>query len=427
MLLLLIAAGVVPYWTGVVAEQQVQHFNQQLQTTTQVTLLNNQHQRGWLSSATETHLQLPATLAYFPQTPLQLHHTIAHGLYPISRPSITTTVSGKFPEYTELLKLYTRLQLDGSGSTLIGMPVVNLSDENNRFYWQGLQGEVQFDAYLQDIRANLQMPQLALTTEAGKVRLDNINLLAQFQQQALGMIPESLQFVIKSAEFVSYPADHSTIVMPTATAQAAELVLGLNSLVVNEELLTLALESGVQQGLMNNGPQGPHFISIELRHLYLPALNAIQAGLNQSFRNTPQATGAFFNVLMQQGALLLNQQPELALTRLYLNTPAGELKANGQVKLLRFQLGFLLNPMGILESATGELNAVIAHDLLTHWIAAASITDDPQLTERLINRWLADKWLEPVPNQINHYQIHLVLEAGRLAVNGEDKPLPVQF
>ncbi len=77
----------IPTFSGMIAQQQLDGIQDTLIAQQQIHLISRQHQRGWLSSYMENHIELPQGLGN-----IDLQHQINHGFVPVKAVNIDTLI-----------------------------------------------------------------------------------------------------------------------------------------------------------------------------------------------------------------------------------------------------------------------------------------------------------------------------------------------
>ena len=419
LFIIVVATFIIPYWTGVEAEKQLDPFWQPVPF---LTPLDHDYKRGWWSSEARTHFKIQGIPETLPSPPhFYLVHQVDHGFLPIKPTVIETSlyyseVTGEAKgKEIQLLQAQTRWQSqENLRSHIIMPPLVWTAAENQmRLDWQGLQGDVYLTQHGELFQADLEMPQLLLKMEAYQIAAHN--LLVNVQWQLLNFLKNQGYLTIASLQVKT--SQPSLIALEGVTVEG-------NNQVANESL-TGFLKTRVQQIQIGEDNYGSAYGEIELQRLHLESLVSIfQLWLEN--RSSGGLAPRQLNLvtlarLIPIGLTLLNQSPKLAITQLRLDTPAGELQGTLEITTAPLEAQILFNPAAFFNAfqvqAKLRLSDTLLSQLTQTWLNLSAVQEP---VGQRIQTWLDQNLL--VESEPHVYSIQLQLENGDLQINGKNLP-----
>lgn len=428
VLLLGISLLAIPYVTGMGAEQQFSHFNQEVKLPSSMKWVNSQYTRGWFSSQAKSVLswQTDTTQPAF----ITLAHEIKHGLLPIrptqihSQLHLDPTIYPPLIYSTEnkdLLTANTIIQANGQGISQIIIPAFTIREDKIQWQWQGLLGTI---AFHQDIFAQ---KLVALQTEIHisdfKFLIDIIQLSAKNIIFAAKIVDQALPSGKLTFSQLQYVANNLPITVKNLQLSSANNRLENNNLTVN-------LQSNVEQVQIDNKNYGPGQIDIEIRQLPANTLQAIATKVVSELQanfSEQQMQQTLFSTSLQHGLSLLNNKPELVVKQFTLNTAEGEIKAHFKLQLDKFPALALLKHSLLFNALEGEmaieLPRAFVYKSASQLLAQQNTTEQTVKLEQvdaLVNIWIAKKLLI---EKSDNYISHVVLKQGLLQIN--DQPFPL--
>jgi len=440
-LLLLLAAAVVPWLIGERTEKQYQQFVKDLEERG-FQVAENSYDRGWLVSKAETSL----TPAEADWRLIATSH-IDHGPFPWSRlqngqfqpaagdatTRLAVVAAGKEPQPLPLL-VHSRVSLEGiTRVALRSEQDVHVQDAEHSLALQGLSGDLELNLRRKRMHSELKLPLLALL-QGGRplLQLSNLETRASGERGPSGLNLGESSLTLERGSYAPPDLEHPLRVrgaeVRIQSGVEAEMVW------VSAVYQARELEAG-----------GERFANPELRirtgRLSAPILARIDrdlralktAGDNQNSDALSHLTAMLANV-----SKLLEGKPELALERIYLDTPDGALEGRLTLNLSGLDAMELLNPRRWLEGLEGSGELAIPEPLLQRLVAAqlrTELEDVPSLDDSpLQGEWIEEEAQNQIERLVRqdllqrregrlYAQLHI--GAGLLTINGKSIPLPM--
>ncbi len=456
LLFFLIVLGVLLVVPGIVGFKVQEQYQGMLDRTVQTgfEILEQEYHRGWFASEARAELRILIQASVDSTEPLEmvltLENRIDHG--PLTSQGLALAeietdllLDGEklFPEdYPAVIA--TRISLDGSGTTVIEMPAIDLmeSDERPAIRFGGLSGVVNFDTAMENISVGMDMPGLeviedglqlvkagevsmesrswlgesGLTLGSGNLKLHDLSIYdaasgEQFSLQGLGLEVDSSEQEGQVAGFATYSLD--------------------------------SLEIGDKE-------YGPGILKVELVRLSAPVLLELQRSIEdmQGQQMTEAQRGmAIMGVLMGSASAFLENDPGMSVDPLRFSTPDGELNARFSLNANGLKWEHVGNPQIMITKLDASLSFRIPEKLLrsllesqartrlvkeieglTEELGEQPLVEQEQLdsmvdaeVEAQMEQWLGQGLME-------RDQEDVVTEAqladGLLTVNGQPVPLP---
>ncbi len=435
----IISAILVPYWTGIEAQQQFEQFNQTLSPLINLKWSDRHYNRGWFSSNAQSMFEITnASKPAAADQRFMVVHKIHHGFLPLRATHIETILYTKsthsknltVPELTtedrELLTAQTVVNLTGDTLTTLITSPLSWRDENSYFQvdWQGWQGEIQFKPSEMMINADLHSPQISLDTMPGKIDIQSLGFTLQLPPGSTTVREGRGNLTMAQIQLLPH---HQSYQSPISLAGVT--ITAQNQ--VASDHLTVALATTVQQIQVGKTLYGPGHCEIELRHLQLESLVGIIKALAEGWHSEwspEQFKLMMLGIFFQHGLTLLNNSPEFAVTRLNFDSPEGRLEGTLQVKMAEeIGLSVLFNPWSVLDTLSGRLEMRLPTTMLHHLVAI--LLDSSTTTKKTIPNSVQQRiqtWLDQgiLINYGNHdYSILLQIQQGELQFHGKTLPL----
>ncbi|MCK5523808.1 MAG: DUF945 family protein [Thiomargarita sp.] len=412
--LILTAATIISYWTGIETERQFTFFNERFYPANHLKLLESTFQRGWLHSTAlstfETNIQEKTKRFIFV-------HEIDHGFVPIQPIVINTRLHAFEPDAplsetinkAVLLKAHTIVQINGDSLSTLKVPAFAFKDEVANLQGQNIQGNI-FVKENSIIQAEIDSPQIQIDGDQGKVVIEGITFnadLENYQQVMQGVGRLSITDVRLTAQQI-----------PPIHVEGIKLIG--DSKIIND-YLAVKLKTDLQQIQIDADRYGRSYGDIEIHHWHLPTLKQIKTTWeeirHQDFSPSQEATIAKFR-LMPLALTFLNKSPELALTNLNVKTPQGELRGGLQIKMKPFKGGFfaILNPSSLINALDAQLELHIPQSLLDILIEDENVHN---IIRQRLKAWKEKGILRL--NDAGYYDSQIQLSNGILQVNGEQR------
>lgn len=434
LLFFLIFLGALLVVPGIVGFKVEEQYQGMLDRTGQTgfEILEQEYRRGWFSSEARSELRVQVQASADAAEPLELvltlENRIDHG--PLTSQGMALAeietdllLNGErlFPEdYPAVIA--TRILLDGSGSTVVEMPAMDLTENEERpaVRFGGLSGVVNFDAAIENVSVEMEMPGLevmdddlqlvkageasvnsrswigesGLTLGSGNLKLEDLSIYdassgEQVSLQGLGLVVDSSEQDGQVTGFAAYSLD--------------------------------SLEIGDQT-------YGPGILKVELVRLSAPVLLDLQRAIEnmqgQQMTET-QRSMAVMGVLMGSASEFLANDPGMSIDPLRFSTPDGELNARFSVNAEGLRWEHVGNPQLWITKLDSSLSLRIPEKLLRSLLANQARTrlvkEIEALTEELGEKPLVEQeQLDSMVDAEVQGQMELWLGQGLLERDQED-------
>ncbi len=416
----------IPYLTGIGAEQQFSHFNQQIKLPPSIKLVNSQYTRGWFGSQAKSVLSVETPEMTKQPAFITLNHDIAHGFLPLRSTTIHSQLhvdSAIYPaliyetEHQNLVTVDTAIQANGQGTSQITMPALMIQNDKIQWQWQGLLGTITFhqDIFAQTLKS--------LQTDF------NISYF-QFINHIIKLSAENMNFDIKITD-QALPSgklnfSHLQYTENNVPLEITDLEISSDNNIIENNNLTLMLQSKIKQIQVEGKNYGPGHIDLEIHQLPIDAIESIVSqfvtDLQANF-SEQQAKQTLFNTSLQHGFSVLGNKPELVVKHLQLNTPEGDIRANFRIKLDKFPALALFEHSLLFNALEGEMKIYLpramVYNLANQLLLKQNVVKQPiesAQIEYLVNTWIDKKlFIEESGN----YMSHFVLKQGILQINDQ--------
>ena len=367
-LALVAAIGGAPYWFGMETEKAYDAVLQAPANESAATLTPVSYDRGWFSSTVQTKIQYRGIPTVFMAT-----SQVSHGPFPLSRilsDSQFTPVKSQIhseivvvadPRASETqawvqlppVTVDTVIAMNGSGESRLAYPANKKTTDAQSLSWQAGSGIITFDADMNKINVNLQMPEFMFKDVHQQITLKNVSTDSSSYKSDSGYRLDNTHIKIGATDFVALPEGDSPL-------KPAFTVNGLRISDVTTETgnnLNLSFEYGFKDLHVVNQSFGPAQLKLEVRKLDRPTLVAFGKTLGELFKqNLPAeqlgalATGKMIDLL----ADLAKKSPELEITKFGLTTSDGEIQGKAKLAVDGSNLNVRENPMLLVGALSGE-------------------------------------------------------------------------
>jgi uncharacterized protein YdgA (DUF945 family) len=410
--ILLSLIALIPYWTGIEAEKQLHHFNQDFYSTMNLQLVENHYQRGWFHSWAQSTLEMPKTSVFsVPNHRLVLTHEVDHGLLPV-QPTLIHTQLQTDTHDTTFLQINTVVQGNGESISTFEMMPLTLQEEKIHLQLQNLQGKVRLKFPSAIAQVELHNPQVQLTTAIYQLLLQNVMLNTKLSTKSTEYLQGMGYLTIEQSNFL--------LREPQVTSWRLQKIHLVAHNDILSDYLTTHLKVDLQNLEVGTDSYGPNRGELELHHWHVPTLKAFSnnwlALQQQDLLLSP--TYLNFLPLMPSGINLLQHNPQVAVKELKINTAAGELSGTMQLKFEANQLNYfaLLNPTALINGLRVQAQISLPQPLLVKMIQWAKTTF-PLSTATGIS-W---EKLITLEKSTGYASIQLQLEQGVLQINGKPR------
>lgn len=448
----------VPAVVGMHAEVRYKEMVGQLEMSG-FRVIRHDYQRGWFDATAETDLELPVPQMPDPTQQQQpkpvgftLRSDIAHG--PFSQgvtgeqllidSQILSQGKPLFPaDYPALIQ--TKVSLDGEGRTLIDLPAIDLPAREGHpaISFQGAKGEMEFRTDNGRMAMNLELPSLQLSSgqQAGFV-LEGMSLTGDYTRSSEGLM------------------------LGTGDMKARRIGMASATGITGVEIrnLDIEVESAIEAKLVNGRMRyrldsikvaednfGPIDVELQMDNLSALALAQIQQGMDELGQQQlpPQQRGmAAMGVMLNNGPVLLKDDPRFAIKRLHVQTPDGVIDGSLKVQPVGLEWAEIANMPAILNKLEAEAELQMPERLfLAMFKQQARQVVMMQIEQQ---RMLGEEVAEPDPEQMEVHIENMArqqldgllqqeilvrkgediatvasLRNGLLTVNGKSLPLPI--
>ncbi len=449
-------------------------YDKLLEKTPYVKILQRDYQRGVFKSTETVTLEIvmePSLSKVLAATDdqstesksltLMVHSDITHGPIPdlsaVAAAATTTEVkltddaAAEFFEQLAGKTLFTQQMLihfDGSSHASFSSPELALTmpdfsgsetDMAVTLDWQGVSGEMDISADMEQLTLNAMAPHVNFTDdEGGKIHVSGIQLSSVQEKlyQDFDSLYAGNQHITIDEVSVATPEHPQTPVVIKQIAYDVDLAKEGDFLNVLERLGMEKLQFG-QNGV------GPIHFDISFKHLhgrtfaeFSQALVGLDAELSKFADDQSTFDETLMPVIKAHGQRLLDHNPEIHLDRVSFATGSGEALLTGQVRMDALNIDAAMeNPFLVLSSlvARGEftLDENMVLDLLrnppqsellgnTDEDAAAQVTANAQMMAEQFQQQVAMFTdMGYVTREGSLLKTQVSFEAGQLLVNGQ--------
>ena len=405
-IILFILIALIPYWTGIEAEKQLHHFNQDFYAAMDLQLLENHYQRGWFHSWTQSTVEMPKTLVVSaPHHYLVLTHEIDHGLLPI-QPTLIHTQLQTDTHDTTFLQINTVVQGNGESISTFEMIPLTFQEQKIHLQLQNLRGKIRFKFPSAIAQVELHNPQIQLTTAIYQLLLQNVILNTKLPIRPTEFLQGRGYLTIEQGDLLVFE--------PQVTPWRLQKIHLVAHSDILSDYLTTRIKVDLQHLQVGTDSYGPNRGELELHHWHVPTLKAFSKNLGTLQQQELLLSPTYLNFLplIPSGINLLQHNPQVAVKDLKINTVAGELSGNMQLKFEANQLNYLVlfNPTELIKGLHVQAQLSLPQPVLTKMIKWAQTTFSlPIDWEKLIT----------LEKNTDYSSIQLQLEQGVLQINGK--------
>jgi uncharacterized protein YdgA (DUF945 family) len=338
----------------------------------------------------------------------------------------------------------TLIGIDGQGSTRIDLPagVIPASGERPAIRFDGMDGDIRFDAAFEQVDARFALPALRLSQgDAQLLEIEGMQLNSHSSKDVSGLMLGGGRFEIGRIGMWDQ-ASGTRIEARQLGVEAESTVKGeLVSATVHYQLDRLEVDGGVY---------GPAEVRLGLGNLPPEALLRIQQSVEEiNAQQLPdeQKGMALLSVLMGNAPALLKGDPLVTIDKLSIQTPDGLVAGKLSLQSIGLEWKEIGNAPAVLGKLVADaslqmprrlftllLRQKVEADLLRQFEQVRLINPDTKLpsaaelaemstalTEQQVNQWLGQ---EILVEQGDIIATRVTLADGLLSVNGKTIPLP---
>ncbi|EIJ41032.1 hypothetical protein BegalDRAFT_0108 [Beggiatoa alba B18LD] len=423
---LLIISGLIPYITGIKAEEQFTLISMQLPDNLKI--VNSNYQRGWLNSTAESTLLLRE--ANDTVQTITLTHQIEHGFLPLKPAVIYTYIQADLSNNTPPNQLTgqaspffirTELQANGDVNNTLNMERLRLQQADNAMQWQGLTGEVNLSQTGHLASTTLKLPALHSQSKLGELTIQDLQLQATVEESIAHLLLGHGHLQIGTL----------TLTNPfIGKIQLSELTINSYN-VPNDTYLNLQFLITSKQLQLNTHNYQNVKIVLDLNQIHKESLQNIIVQLNQlqnlQFTSPTQLNFWLLGIMMRDGIPLLKHNPTVNISELSALTDAGTVNAQLKVHIdnLPSVSIFTLNTLPTnfiyefsLEAPKPFLNKLI-QTITYYWLTPEAVS--ATIIEARLQHWEKQGLL--IATQTNQqYKTEITWKNNRLNVNGQNIP-----
>jgi uncharacterized protein YdgA (DUF945 family) len=342
LVILVICVLMAPGIIGFQAEDRYQELLSQMEVNG-FEVINNDYQRGWFDSKAETEFRIPlgqtpevAESGAQEELKFKLRSDIVHG--PLSpdgglgiaqiKTHFISADEVQFPQKGDGL-LITNIDLQGNGVAAVDVPPMESKQEpgGSSIHFEGLTGEVRFNAQFSEIEMDLAMPRFTMGGDQGQQFLvESVALDSRSKEGLAGLMLGQGEFTVEHIA-VTDPNDVAVVDINSFKVTAESKEDGTNILFS----IVYALDSVT----VNEQRYGPAEIHISAENLAADVLAKMQQEIEEINRQKlpeSQRGMALMGTLLNSGAGLLKNDPLLAIDRLQVETPEGTVQGEFSVQ-----------------------------------------------------------------------------------------------
>ena len=454
---LIVAVAALPYWFGMQAEDAYNAMLQKLAAGGELTVTNNNFQRGWFESTADTTFGITD----LPGASLSVLHRVSHGPLPLDedfqpqpllarlKSQISISLPGgmvKLPPMNGKTSVY----LAGNSVTRLEMEPYKKAApkageaEPFELEWKGLSGEFALSADYKNLKGEMNAPLLQFAFKNGSFNMNKLQLSVDTQESPSGLDTGSMAFSVDKlrmddkakAEQISIDG----LRLSTSTQEAGGSV---------NSSLTFQFR-GLEAG---GSKQGAGQIGMQLRKLDVATLVKFQKEVRELRKQKlppEQVNMMVMGKTMELLGQLAKKSPELEITKLSFKAEDGEVTGRAKFVLDGSQLDVSGNPMLMLKALSGE-GEISLPDSIVRLLAEPDVRRDVEalkssgkLSEKEIAK-LTPKRMAAITTQAisdlpqykdnviarlrlvkegANYRIVAALKDGQLRVNNEPLQLP---
>lgn len=411
-----------------------------------VRVLDSHYRRGWFTSDASVQIELPRSPGQARgavAVPLRISSQIAHGPWTYRSPRLRPTAAlieshldffapGFEPSR---LRLTTRVELDGSGLTLIRVPAVSHQRAVIDLETAEGVGELKFTADFASTEGWFELPSVSLSTPEG-VRIDLHDLrVSGAASRWIAGLSEGEGTLTLGRAALSVPDESLLAVGLSASGKATP----------DGGLMNVELVYRLDDLTVNGAAFGPSQLSFALRRLPGEALASVQQAtreLTAGSIDESLAAVAMAAILTEHLPRLLADDPEFAVEGVEIGTPEGVIRGHLSIASKGLTAADMERPGSWLDRLAGEgelsLPRALLLPLLEDWQQQQVLgqlqqqgLDSPNLPEGMdeeialaareqLDALIGQGWLAEKEDALS---AALRLEDALLTVNGKSIPV----
>lgn len=449
--ILIIALFVAPGLIGFKVQSRHQEVISRMQQSG-MEVVSDDYRRGWFGSSSETKLKMPMPAkAKEGAFEFVIVNDIVHGPLSSAGGLALATMSTSFKVDDKALfpgeenrVMQTNVSLDGSGETIIAIPALKLADKPGRpeIQFSGADGNILFDANLSQFKLDIKMPQFWVSGDKGEtLKITEVDLTSNSKAGLFSLFLGNGNFRVKQVEFNNPKSD-------VAVKIDAINIAGNTS--ESDGKLAIGVNYAVEAVTVGSAIYGPAQLDLEFDNISARVAAKLQKEMQEMRAlnlTKEQESMAILNLLLGAGPDLLQANPKMAVKRLYVKTPDGDIDGNLSIATDNLQWKDIGNFRAVLKKleadasismpeklfrTVAEMQAKVAmmrqieqRKKLGHEIAVPSQEEMEQLAKEMTGQQL--EFLlqqELVKREGANISTKAKLGDGLLSVNGKTVPLP---
>lgn len=399
--LLVVLCGLVPYGFGIVTEQAWTALVPLATQVWDIPVSTTRYTRGWFSSTAEMFLELPPAVAavfhaYVPHTPsatpegLTIVHRILHGPFPVGPrpggmlslvPVQTTIISSLAPgargasrgvvatEILPALQVSTSVFFHGVGQSHFVMPAFASplgAQLEARLVSEGLHGDVTIGVHGRHITGSLRAPGLQVVREDSVLALHDVTAHTDVSTEYRQPGRSATWVRVGSIAVTHRPAAQATWAITGGEVRASATTVG--------ETLQAVADVQLDTVHLADMRHGPGTLHLDMHRLHTAAFARLLQEVVAQWQDVPDVLTLWMQLqlsgdLVRQLSGIARTSPDIALTRMHLHTPDGEVRASVQIHLD----GSRLRAPGEIPQLAQTVDAQAAGEAPASWVRAVLI------------------------------------------------------
>lgn len=438
---------------GFQVETQYNQIHNQLSHSNNLKVVEYEYERGWFGSISHTKLALQMPVKQtdgkmgVEAVNLNFVSHINHGPLVSSGAGLAEVMTSIGLETAALTEPYsadihTLISFGNTGTSKVNMPAVDIPASGDRpnVVFAGAIGEVTFALDMSDVRSLIEMQSLQVTAASGNpLLIGPLKLSTHAKQSESGLMVGGGYFELGQVRVEDLASGASLSLDNMKIEALSDEQSGLVETQINYRF---------DQLIANKEKFGPAEFSVELSQLPAEALLQIQQGVEEiNAQNLGQAqkSMAVMSVLMGSAPALLKEDPKLAIKKLNMNTPDGEVKGHLTLQTVGLVWAEMTNPTALLDKVVGDAALQLPETLLLKLLKRQMLTQTlrqikqrrlmgeeididaatleaqiEQQSKQQLEVWLTQQFVVREGSEISTVA---TLSKGLLTVNGKTLPL----
>ncbi|MGM0593353.1 MAG: YdgA family protein [Pseudomonadota bacterium] len=395
LVILAAGAGAAPYFIGSQAEQHFDQYHAQLQEEMvypQVEVEAGEFERGWLASRASTRIRFAP-----PNKPSEtlefelVHHidqipSLAQGAMATVESTLVLPpeIAGELEQYLQgepLLSANTLIKFNGSEVSHFSSPAYSgplEGDDAVQVEWQGLSGTATRDGQ-QRVSVSMEGPLLEINADDGKLEMRALNYQTQLEQGAHDLWYGTAEASLEGFQFRETGSAATRLAQVHFTSEQRENgpLVDINS--------QLSFDSAAVEGFeLTNG----HY-DIAYNNIDGASLSRINESMKEMLRSQPENPELALQAMLPHLFSALGQKPELAVRKLTVDTPMGNVSGDMQIVLTEaIDQSIMQQPEQLMQMLNADLSASLPKPMLEALVRSnmrSTVTRMAQMQEQQLS------------------------------------------